>query len=125
MANSEDYITIKYNSVGEKQWIARYDGSDNDLDWASNIEIDNAGDVIVTGKSDAYYYSGYRFNYILTTIKYDNSGMQKWIANYYGFRELYGYYESILLAIDKYDNVFVSGSVKIEIYYMTVLKSQR
>src|SRR6266498_2680668 len=42
-ANSDDYITIKYNSNGVRQWLARYNGTGNGSDVPSSIFVDGAG----------------------------------------------------------------------------------
>ena len=49
-ANS-DYVTIKYNSSGQQQWVARYDGPAHQHERASGIAVDGSGNVYVTGWS--------------------------------------------------------------------------
>ena len=67
---SSDYATVKYNSSGVEQWVKRYDGSANLYDEAYAIAVDNAGNICVTGRSEAWVtYSDY------VTIKYDSTGI--------------------------------------------------
>lgn len=78
---AEDYCTIKYNTSGVQQWVARYNGAGasdcTDPDYAKIIKIDAAGNIYVTG--DAYNTSKL-FN--IVTIKYNNNGVQQWVASY-------------------------------------------
>ena len=46
-----DYVTIKYDSAGQQQWVARYDGPAHDFDEADAIVLDQAGNVYATGFS--------------------------------------------------------------------------
>jgi hypothetical protein len=46
----DDYATIKYNSTGQEQWVARY-GSLYSDDEAKALGIDAAGNIYVSGGS--------------------------------------------------------------------------
>jgi Beta-propeller repeat len=97
-----DYATIKYDSVGREQWVARYNGPGNLDDEAHGIAVDNAGDVYVTGESPG---SGSDYDY--ATIKYDSSGQEQWIARYNGPANSYDVATAI--AVDGSANVYVTG----------------
>jgi uncharacterized delta-60 repeat protein len=91
------FATIKYNSAGVQQWVARYDSPINfSLEGAKDIAIDASGNVYVTGESQGDY----------TTIKYNAAGVQQWLAAYNGGIEDI----SNALALDTQGNVYVTGS---------------
>ena len=89
-----DYATIKYDPNGNRQWVARYDGPDNDRDMAEAVALDAAGNVYVTGYATG---SGY------ATIKYDTDGIWQWVTPPYDGA-------ARALALDAAGNVYVTGS---------------
>lgn len=97
VATLTDYGTLKYNSAGIQQWFRMYNGSVNWLDYADDIETDAAGNIYVTGRTDAG--SG---NATSVTIKYNASGDSLWVRNYVNA------YCSRLL-VDNSSNVYVVG----------------
>lgn len=98
-----DYTTVKYNSSGEEQWIARYDSSGSGNEWANAMALDNAGNVYVTGysKSSSTYDSDY------ATVKYDALGDEKWVIRFNGL----GRSDDVAtaMAVDNSGNVYVTG----------------
>src|SRR4051794_39042521 len=44
-----DYVTIKYDSAGQQQWLASFNGGDNTAEFANAIAVDSSGNVYVTG----------------------------------------------------------------------------
>lgn len=71
-----DYLTVKYDLFGVKEWEARYNGPGGKADKAFAIAVDN-GDVYVTGESH-----GGTTGYDIATVKYDTAGAQLWVARY-------------------------------------------
>lgn len=98
----DDYATVKYNAGGTQQWVARYNGPVNSYDKASALKLDDAGNVYITGAS-----GGLGVNYDYATIKYNNSGVQQWVARYNGPANQDDFATS--LTLDKFGNVFVTG----------------
>jgi hypothetical protein len=96
-----DYATIKYDSAGQQQWVARYDGPINSDDKATGIALDGSGNVYVTG------YSAGSFDYDYVTIKYDTSGQEQWVRRYDGPAHTGDYASAI--AVDGSSNVCVTG----------------
>jgi uncharacterized delta-60 repeat protein len=100
--NDSDYATVKYNSSGEQQWVARYDGTGHNLDTAMAIAVDPSGNVYVTGRSP-----GLETNYDYATIKYNASGHEEWVARYNGPGN--GYDEARAIGVDGSGNIYVTG----------------
>jgi uncharacterized delta-60 repeat protein len=97
-----DYATIKYNSAGVEQWVARYNGPGNSGDEALSLAVDGQGNVYVTGSS---YGSGTSGDY--ATIKYNSDGDTIWVRRYDGpGNSDDGAYS---LAVDGQGNVYVTG----------------
>jgi uncharacterized delta-60 repeat protein len=97
-----DYATIKYNSAGVQQWVARYNGPGNFFDEPADLAIDDAGNVYVTGRSAG---SGTNDDY--ATIKYNSAGVLQWVNRYNGPGNSLDAARS--LAVDEDGNVYVTG----------------
>jgi len=100
-----DYYTIELDADGNLQWSARYRGPGAFLfahDLANAIAVDAAGDVFVTGTSNAPGSASGDF----LTIKYSGvDGSQLWLDRYSG-----GTNEAALdLELDAQGDVYVTG----------------
>jgi len=84
-ANGDDYVTIKYNSGGVRQWLARYNGPGSGNDVPNSIYVDGAGNVYVTGYSDQL--TGTFINDDVATVKYSPTGTQLWVSRFDGVRQ--------------------------------------
>ena len=104
-ATGVDYATIKYNSSGIQQWVARYNGPANDEDRASTVFVNASGNVYVTGASEGI--GGTSFDY--ATIKYSAAGVVQWVSRYHG-TAAYGIDYGTGIAVDLSGNVYVTGS---------------
>lgn len=102
LGTRSDYTTIKYNSSGEEQWIARYNGPGNDYDKAYNLAIDDYGNVYVTGES-----RDLKKGYDYATVKYDSNGEEQWVARYNGPGNDDD--KAFAFAINSSGNVYVTG----------------
>ncbi len=100
--NQYDIATIKYNSDGVEQWVARYDGPGNDDDEGNDIAIDDSGYIYVCGYTrSAASYTDY------ITIKYDRYGDTVWTSRFNG--PYNGLDIAYALALDDSGNVYVTG----------------
>ena len=98
-----DYATVKYNSAGVEQWVARYNGPANSDDYASSLAVDDQGNIYVTGYSD-----GSVTNYDYATVKYNSSGVVQWVARYNGIVNSSDIARSI--TVDDLGNIYVTGN---------------
>ena len=100
-----DYTTIKYNTSGTEEWVARYNGEANLLDIAFAIALDGSGNVYVTGWSVGLGPFGTSYDY--ATVKYDGSGQEQWVERYDGTGDLDD--QAYAIAVDSSANVYVTG----------------
>jgi uncharacterized delta-60 repeat protein len=99
-----DYATIKYNTAGVQQWVARYNGPANGIDRGQALVLDNAGNVYVTGHS-----LGIGTNFDYATIKYNAAGSTLWVARYNGpgnDRDV-----ANAITVDNAGNVYATGTI--------------
>ncbi|MDF7812049.1 T9SS type A sorting domain-containing protein [Hymenobacter sp. YC55] len=97
-----DYATVKYNASGQLQWQARYNGPADNEDLPTNVVVDAAGNVYVSGTS----YSATESDY--ATVKYSPTGQQLWVTRYNGPAN--GYDLAAKVKVDAAGNVYVTGS---------------
>ena len=98
----KSYATIKYDSLGNQLWVARYDGPIPYYPGqAVALALSASGNVYVTGSMQG---AG-AWDYV--TLGYNNSGKQLWEARYNGPRN--GYDQAAAIAVDKSGNVYITG----------------
>ncbi|MEW6324916.1 MAG: CARDB domain-containing protein, partial [Nitrospirota bacterium] len=92
--SGDDFQTAKYDPNGNQLWVARYDyTADYDFDRPTDLTVDSAGNVYVTGESSGGF----------ATVKYDSGGNQLWVQRY-GTNAV-----PAALAVDGTGNVYVTG----------------
>lgn len=102
---TRDFATVKYDSDGNEQWVARYDGPAQDKDEAVAIAVDGIGNVYVTGLS-----RGVGTLDDFATIKYGPDGAEEWVARYDGPASNFDWVGGI--AVDDSGNVYVTGTAR-------------
>lgn len=104
-ASGYDYITIKYNSIGDTLWTKLYNGLGNGTDKATALILDGAGNVYISGYSDSNPSLASNDNYV--TIKYNSTGVQLWASSFNGTAN--GADRASGIVVDASGNVFVTG----------------
>ncbi len=102
---SPDYITIKYDALGQEMWRARYSGPEG-ADYPMDIALDSANRAVVTGSSLKRYVIAEDFD--IATVKYDIAGQAEWTARYDSPDNLVD--QGTAVAVDSGDNVLAMGT---------------
>ncbi|MFZ1323253.1 MAG: SBBP repeat-containing protein [Ignavibacteria bacterium] len=101
VGTNEDYVTLKYNSAGTQQWMQRFNGTGNGRDVPKAMVKGNDNSIYITGAS---LFSG---NYDYATVKYDTSGVERWVRTYNGNGS--GLDAATSIAINNQEFVVVTG----------------
>ncbi|MBN2357194.1 SBBP repeat-containing protein [candidate division KSB1 bacterium] len=96
-----DFCTIKYDACGEQLWTAKYDNQ-NENDTASDMCMDESGNVYVTG------LSGHGFS----TVKYNAAGQEQWISRYENRQEYF--YDKPRVAMDSKGNIYAAMVIDVD-----------
>jgi len=97
-----DMFALKYNAQGDTLWDYYYNGSNNYDDYVLAMDIDDAGNVFLTGKANG---TG-SFDQMVT-IKLNSNGVEQWV-NLYGVAGA-GESQGNSIAADDSGNVYVAG----------------
>jgi len=65
---NNDFVTVKYNRNGVRQWVARYNGPGNWHDGIFDLQLDAAGNVYVIGYSYARRSPNTTISFALPTV---------------------------------------------------------
>ena len=105
LGSGDDYVTLKYSSVGVPLWTNRFNGEGNGNDEANALAVDGNGDVLVTGYGvNASGWGEY------ATIKYSSDGTPLW-TNHLSGPGGGLYFGASDLAVDGSNNVVVTGTL--------------
>lgn len=74
---SYDYATLKFDNSGNQKWVRYYDDNFHGTDYAYSVDVDNNGNVYVTGES---YFAATSTRF--ATLKYNSQGVQQWVQFY-------------------------------------------
>lgn len=97
-----DYLTIKYNSSGVKQWEKAYNGIAGSDDRAYAIAVDVPGNVYITG--------GTAYDNSIVTIKYNSLGDTVWTRYYIGPTSGHNWTYASSIFVDDSGYVYIAGT---------------
>jgi len=70
---SWDIATIKYDPLGNEEWVSRFNNLDSTLDRPNALVVDDSSNVYVTGSSGSLG---------MLTLKYNANGVLQWSSSY-------------------------------------------
>lgn len=101
----EDVLTLKYDKLGNLKWATRYNGPTSSYDEGKALFVDAAKNTYVTGFTHS---AGFGNDYL--TLKYDSTGVQKWVTTYNGTASNADQSSGVL--VDNAGDIYITGSSK-------------
>lgn len=98
-----DFLTIKYDSEGNELWNVTYDSGSFDYAW--DITIDSADNIILLGFNWTSYEDLQELNLYIRIVKYDKDGVKQWNVTYH--KAINNYPGGI--KVDSQDNIIISS----------------
>lgn len=99
---AEDFLTIKYNSIGEILWMTRYDGNGHRNDIPVTLFLDGSGNIYEAGMSERGVTGP---DYAI--LKYDSNGKLLRSLFYDGGAKGVDYLEDMV--VDDAGNIYITG----------------
>lgn len=97
--------TVKMDTSLNILWQANYDGGSSLNDMGTGLQLDQLGNVIVTG-----YRTSSTTGQDYVTIKYSSGGVQRWVATYDGGINAQDSATSIVVSPTDTNKIYVTGS---------------
>jgi len=92
-----DFVIIKYNSLGKQQWLTEYRGTNAKV---HSVAMDGWGNLYIAARN------GYRQNFELIMLKYNPDGIQQWEKH---FKKEDYIFSNGNISVDVLGNVHVAG----------------
>lgn len=102
VGSNNDATLLKYDAAGVQQWVSRYNGPSNHEDNAVALDLDNNGNIFVTGFT---LTNGAFYDFL--TIKYNSAGSQQWARIHDGADHFFDKANSI--KADLIGNSYITG----------------
>jgi len=74
VSSKHDFVVVKYNRDGIRQWIDRYNGPGNGEDMAIDLALDGQGNLFVAGNSEGVGTAS-----DFAVMKYNLAGTRQWV----------------------------------------------
>ena len=103
-SNSDDFIVISIDSLGQERWVYRYNGSANGYDAAISITYGTDDNIYIAGESRNSDNSDF------IVISLTQGGAERWIYRLNGSLNSNDYAFSTIYGID--NNLYVAGMVR-------------
>lgn len=78
-ATGSDFLLIKYDHLGNQQWVRTYNGPANGQDYINSMAIDEGGQIYITGTVDTVSTQP-----DIATVCYNSNGTLQWAKQYDG-----------------------------------------
>lgn len=107
-----DFATVQYSQLGVEEWVNRFNGTGSSDSYATDVAVDSAGNVYVTGYTHTGLGTdgGYDDTDFMT-IKYDANGVELWAGPYDGLAgDAISADQAVGVVVDASGNVYVTGN---------------